>query len=743
MRTLSALLLVFSTVLVTALPAHAQVGVNFKKVEPIPPQPSRPKVALVLSGGGARGFAHIGVLRVLKEMNIPVDIVVGNSMGAVVGGAYASGRTVEQMEELVRSIPWDSVIADRPARDSLTFRRREDDVLFPSRIELGVTSKGILLPPSAAGNSALELALSRIIPFGMRDAKINELPLPFRSAASDLLTGDMVELIDTPLFTTMRASLSVPGLFSPIRLNGRLVVDGALVRNLPIDLALKMGADIIIAVNVGTPLAKENEISSALDVAQQMLQILGEQNVNASIKQLRPQDILITPDLSHVSALDFNNFHTAIESGDAGARAKWLELSKLSIDPALYAQIESKRSGATPSKDRALPVAHLDVQSKHMENPDILLARTGLKVGAVLTEEQIRDAANKLYGRGDVVRVNTDITEENNERSVVIRPTEATWARSRARIALELSNDFKDENQFSIGVMHVATALNTWGAESRTQLKIGSQQKFSSELFQPLGVGSPWYFSPSLDYTSAIVNYYADGKKLARYGYKRAYISTAVGRQINDWGDVQIGIQRQLGRASVIVPQTNEISPFDSYSTTQFTQFRIDTIDVLAFPTKGYVLNVNLQRTLGQNNEKPLTSSTLVGLSAFSRGAWAGHMYGEWAKDRTGIAQLPLGGFLRLSGTPTNSIDATALGRVVIARRIGNIPSALGGAIRLGFSAELGGGFSEKKSINYGKLKQAGSAFVALDTRFGPLYFGAGATRGNGSTLYVFLGPIW
>lgn len=264
----------------------------------IPAMPARPKVALVLSGGGARGFAHIGVLRALRAQRVPVDIVVGTSMGAVVGGAYAAGRSVSELEQLVRETAWDRVLADRPARYDLDFRRKEEDQLLPSRIELAITKAGVSLPPAAAGNAALEQALTRLLPQGMRDRPINQLGLPFRTVASDLLTGDLVELSDTPLFLSMRASLALPGVFAPVRLNQRLVVDGGLVRNLPVELARAMGADIVIAVNVGTPLAKESELSSAFGVAQQMLQILTEQNVQRSIKELGSKDVLIAPDLS-------------------------------------------------------------------------------------------------------------------------------------------------------------------------------------------------------------------------------------------------------------------------------------------------------------------------------------------------------------------------------------------------------------------------------------------------------------
>ena len=203
-------------------------------IAPIRADGQRAKIGLVLSGGGVRGLAHIGVLKVLRERKIPVDLVVGTSMGAVVGGAYASGRSIEEMEAFVQHTDWPSVLADRPPRQNLSFRRREEDQTIPSRLELGVDPRGgrTTLPPSAAGNSALEAALESLVRGEQAETPISQLRLPFRALATDLLNGDLVEMVDTPLFLAMRASMAVPGVFSPVRVNGRAVVDGGLVRNL-------------------------------------------------------------------------------------------------------------------------------------------------------------------------------------------------------------------------------------------------------------------------------------------------------------------------------------------------------------------------------------------------------------------------------------------------------------------------------------------------------------------------------
>ncbi len=724
---------------------HLVQAQEHKLEENIPAIKERPKVALVLSGGGARGFAHVGVLRVLKELRIPVDFVVGTSMGAVIGGAYAAGRSVEEIEDIVRNTSWENVLADRPARDALDFRRREEDVVLPSRIEFAVTKSGVALPPSAAGNSALEQALTRLLPNGMKSEHINHLPIPFRSVASDLVTGDMVELTDTPLFITLRASLAVPGMFAPVHINKRLVVDGGLVRNLPIDMAKKMGADIVIAVNVGTPLAEEKELGSAISVAQQMLQILTEQNVQRSLKELRSKDILIAPNLSGINFLDFDEHHNAMLAGDIATRQMESKLQYLSATPEEYQRYERLRIAESNMPDNSLKIASIEIQGTQNINPQILLKQSGLKINEVTSEEKILQVTGKLYGRGDLDHVEVEMDDRPDERDVIIKTHEAAWSKNRLRVGLELSSDFKDNHKFSLGALHIASSQNSWGGEARLIGKIGSDRIFGAQFYQPLEVGSEWFVAPSMQSSVLSGDVFSQGRKQSRYGYNVNSLIFPIGRQLGNWGDIQIGFRREHAEVKKLLPE--EVGPgVKVFQSAEFMRFRVDTLDSLAYPTRGSYLTIDWERALDQDNSRRATiSSSIIGMKAFKQGEWAGHIYGEWARSQGDFAPLSLGGFLRLSGTPADSLSSktVALGRVVMAHRIGSMPAALGGAVRLGFSAELGGGFGEGEAVKFSKIKRSGSAFVAFDTRFGPLYFGAGATHNTGSTFYLFLGPIW
>lgn len=707
----------------------------------------RPKVALVLSGGGARGFAHIGVLRALQELRIPVDIVVGTSMGSVVGGAYAAGSSVDQLEQLVRRTDWNAVVADRPPRDELFYRRRDEDLLLPSRIEFGAHLDGVSLPPAAAGNEALELALTRVLPSGARDKPANLLQLPFRSVASDLVTGELVELTDTPLFLAMRASLAVPGVFAPVRVNQRLLVDGGLVRNLPVDVAREMGADIIIAVNVGTPLAQEKELVSAVSVAQQMLQILTEQNVQRSLKELKPNDVLLQPDLGGIGFLDFARHDRAMKEGEAAVRAMSARLVGLALPEAQYAAYELKRSSAPLAIDQPVRLTKLEIAPSGRINPKELEVQTGLKLGQQVTSEQATLAGNLLFGRGDLARVETEVRDDENGRSVLIKPTEADWAHSRLRVGLELNSDFSENSAFQFKAMHVLSSLNDWGAELRTIASVGTTRSLGMQFWQPLGAGSQWYVAPSLEYASGASDIFnSTGFRQARYAYDYSAAGMSVGRQLGRWGDLRYTVSRQVGKVHLTIPE--DLTKQHVSQTVQALSFNVDTLDSIAFPTRGTLFSLEWQRAveLHKNEATPVPArQELKGMEAFHAGRWAGHVYAEWARSQGGATDNNLGGFLRLSGTTPESVvgSRTVLGRVVMARSIGAMPAALGGDVRLGFSLEAGGAYSPNDPLHWGSLKQAASGFVAVDTRFGPLYFGAGTTKGGKSSAYLFLGPIW
>ena len=300
----------------------------------------RPCVGLVLSGGGARGFSHVGVLKVLEELNVKIDVVTGTSMGSMVGGAYAAGYSADEVGKIVLGVDWDKMLALRGDRRHIPWLQKLDDYSGLTTGGLKIDRDGhVRLPEEVFPSQELDIFLSKHVGAVNHIQDLSNLAIPFAAPATDLVNGKRVVMQkNCTLREAMRASMSVPAAFAPVEYQGMLLVDGGLVDNLPVELARELGADIVIAVNAGTPLAKREEITNFLDVSAQMVNLLTEQSVRRSMEQLTERDILITPDLNSRPILSA------------------MRLGTRSISRACRGGIRRKRWSASPRcASRALP----------------------------------------------------------------------------------------------------------------------------------------------------------------------------------------------------------------------------------------------------------------------------------------------------------------------------------------------------------------------------------------------------
>ncbi len=329
----------------------------------------RPRIGLVLSGGGARGAAHIGVLKVLEELRVPVDYIAGTSMGSIVGGSYASGNTIDQMLIDISTIKSAALASDAPPRQDVSFRRKQDDLKNFVGPEVGIRKGSLLLPKGVVTGVGLEAVL-RDLAKVKGSVNFDNLPIPFRAVATDIGTGKMVVFRSGDLAAVMRASMSVPGAIAPAEVDGKSLVDGGLTRNLPVDVARDMGADVVIAVNLGTPLMRPDQISSLLGVTGQMINILTEQNVQASLASLKPGDILIVPELGDYSSTDFDHMPDTVPIGEAAARKVADLLSRYSLTPQQYEEHRRRQKGDTVADTR--PVNEIRVEGLKRVNPEVV-----------------------------------------------------------------------------------------------------------------------------------------------------------------------------------------------------------------------------------------------------------------------------------------------------------------------------------------------------------------------------------
>src|SRR3984893_1071572 len=305
---------------------------------------TRPRICLVLSGGGARGMAHIGVLKILEDLKIPLDCIAGTSMGAIVGGLYASGMTAQQIDATMRSLDWQEALRDAPPRRDLAFRRKQDDRNFLVRLPLGLKHGTILLPKGFIQGQKLQETLRQLtLPFS-NSTDFDLLPTPFRAVATDLETGNAVVREKGDLAIAMRASMSAPGVFAPVELNGRLLVDGGSREHLPINVARAMHADILIVSDVSFPLQGRAALDSALSISNQMLAILVRKDSDRQRATLGPRDILIEPNLGSALATDFASPSAVIARGVEAARGATLALSAYGVGYNAYRDYLARRA---------------------------------------------------------------------------------------------------------------------------------------------------------------------------------------------------------------------------------------------------------------------------------------------------------------------------------------------------------------------------------------------------------------
>jgi NTE family protein len=720
---------------VAALQLHAQP----------PDPPARPKVALVLSGGGARGLAHIGVLKVLRDQRVPIDIIVATSMGSIVGGAYAAGLRPEEMEAALNSADWELMFSDRPPRQDLSFRRKEDDLRFIGRSELGIGKEGIVLPRGAFGAQNLEEFL-RLVSRPANDARhLDELAIPFRAVATDLVTGEAVVLRDVTLWTAMRASMSIPGAFAPTRVEGRLLADGGLARNLPVEVALEMGADIVIAVNVGTPLLPREALDSAFGVAQQMLNILTEQNVRLSLQALRPKDILVSPDLRGVTFVDFERGPDLIARGEAAGRAVADRLRALALDERAYDLWEFRRTRHPVFRNRV--VDGVEVRGAVRTNPEALVRelaqRTDVEAGAVVNDQDLVHAARVLYGTGDFERVDVRTEIVDDRKLVILDVEEKAWGPDYLRIGGRAVSDFNTDARFSLTLQHTRTWMNSWGAEWRNELTFGDLRRFGTSFYQPLGPGSLWFMEPAFEAIQSDSDIFGpDNRRLDRITHETTSVSATLGRRLGNIGVARLGFGYERYRSTPNISSRFEGTIKDSGKYARFS-VSFDTLDDANFPRRGYnvvagTTSIAYSSASGGTVQNyvaqalaPLTFGrlTLTGIAAA-------------AHSREDGGGFSLGGFLNLSGTPHGAVTGAhaAILAGLAYYRMGELPRAIGRSWYLGTSIEAGNAWQRRSDVSTANMKKAASVFVGLDSIIGPLYLGYGHTFGGDSSLYLFLG---
>ncbi|MCU0938655.1 MAG: patatin-like phospholipase family protein [Burkholderiaceae bacterium] len=704
----------------------------------------RPKICLVLSGGGARGAAHVGVIKVLEELRVPVDCIAGTSMGSIVGGAYATGMSVPDMEKMIAGMSVEKLFKELPPRKELSFRRKADDYVNYIGPEIGTSEGKTTVGKGVISGVQLETVLREIARFPGYH-RFDTFPIPFRAVATDLVTGKAVVFDEGELANVMRASMSVPGAVAPAEYRGMILVDGMLTSNLPVEVGRAMGADVIIAVNVGTPLLKREELTSIFGVASQMLSILTEQNVQASLAKLKPTDVLITPDLGDFSTADFDNLTKIAPKGEEAARKLADQLSQFALPPAEYAALRKRQQVAVALDTR--PVDEIRFENLQTVNPEAAQAVMETRVGEPLDTARLDADMRRIYGTGDFEHVNYRVLDEAGRRVLSIEAAEKAWGPNYLRLGISLYSDFGGETYFSLLAGHRMTWLNSLGAELRTDATLGFNSGVRVEFYQPLTVRNTTFVAPRASWDLNRVDIFQGKDRVAVFNIEKQAVALDFGLNMQQYGEARIGVER--GR---LIPRRDTgpalIDPADvTFDRGAYrAQLLLDRLDNVDFPRQGwaagaeiYSSSTSLGADASYNKWIALGNTThSFGENSFRLRAAAGGSFGSDPLPE--YEKFPWGGFLRQSGYNTGQLlnGEFAFGQVIAYRRIMR-GSILDGAYG-GLSLE--GGRYRKPLVPgnpSGELLSA-ALFVSADSPVGPVYLGYGWAEDGNKTLYFFLG---
>lgn len=704
----------------------------------------RPRIGLALGGGGARGAAHIGVLKELERLRIPIDAVAGISMGAVVGGLYASGKTPDELQQLVESLDWANAFDDQSSREQRSYRRKQDDAEFPIPLELGLRGGALQLPKGLIQGQKLSLILREQLLHVYDVENFDNLPTPFRAVASDIETGDAYVMSGGDMELAIRASMSAPGIFSPVVVDGHTLVDGGLVGNVPVSVVRDMDVDIIIAVDVEFPLYPPEQLQSALAITEQMLTILIRKETLRELSGLGEYDFLIRPELGVYGSTNFQDIAQTIEPGSAATIAVEDRLRNLSVSEEEYDEFLASRQNHA-----RLPGTLGFVRAVDDGQPAdrALTARIRTKAGDAVDVSKLGDEAEFLFGLERYEQATYRLVKDEEQTGVQFETRSKSWGPNFLKFGISIEDDFEGSTAFNVAGRLTKTALNARDAEWRTDLQIGTDPQLDTEFYQPLSRGSPFFIAPQISFEQGNINTFSNDSSIARYRIGEAEAGLDFGRELGRWGEFRLGAFRGTGNARLKVGDPL-LPNFDFESGGARARFALDTFDDAQIPKSGTKMNVEWLMSrpgFGADSNFDTVESTIDTAWSWNQNTLRfGLEYATTIQSDNLIQNFfPLGGFLRLSGLERGAISGphAGLARIIYYRQM----DETGGGVfdmplYFGASIEAGNVWQTRSAISFDSMLLNGSLFAGLDTYLGPLFLAAGFAEHGETSFYLFLG---
>src|SRR5690554_865291 len=611
------------------------------------------KVGLVLGGGGAKGLAHIGVLQFLEENRIPVDFVVGTSMGAIAGGLYAQGHSPDYLENLVRTVDWQDIFSDETPRASLSIHRKEDARLFPVQATLGFSDGKFKLPQGVVQGQKLMPLLRRHSIYHANISHFDHYPLPFRATGADIETGELVILDQGDIALAMRASMAIPGVFSPVQWDEQFLVDGGMVNNLPIDIALNMGATQLIVVDVSNDYPGIEALNGPLAISEQAINLMIRNNSLQQLEALRQNDIHIAPNLLavDVSTAGFGEAQEAIQAGYNAAQANAQALLRLQVPEAEWQQylatLRAPQAEVIPRWFRLENASNLP--------DDLLWANMATQAGEPFNPELLEQDIERIYGLGFFEHVDYQVLWQDQTPGVEIQAVPRSWGPDYLSFGFTLEENFNTESTYRAALSYLRTEVNSYGAELQYDLQVGNEPLLRARYWQPLRRDARAYSTAFAQFHRVSVNQYAAGEFIGTAEVSTQQLGFALGTQWQHRADIRLAYT--AGRGNIKMPFEQATTNFrDSFATGELAlHITLDTLDSVFLPKQGSLLQLryglnDTALSADQNYQQAefnYLGATTYGDHTFIQGL---RVHSTVAGTSPLYDNFSLGGFMNLSG---------------------------------------------------------------------------------------------
>jgi NTE family protein len=700
-----------------------------------------PKIGVALEGGGALGEAHIGVLKWFEEHHIPIDYLAGTSMGGLVGGLYATGKSADDLEGIIKKANWPLLLGGGTPYEALAYRRKEDAREVPNTIQIGLKN-GVSLPPGLNTGHQINLLIDRETVSYSPLPSFNDLPIPFRCVSTELISGKPYVFKDGSLSDALRSTISIPGVFAPVRRDDQIFVDGGLVDNLPTDVVRQMGADVIIAVHLQISKTSAKEIVSAFSVLGRSVELV---IAETELRGMAGADLVVTAEVEKFSTSDYEKSDELIQKGYAAAEAKAQILKTYALNDeewALYQKEKHSRIRGLANAPNFVKVAGIDERAGKTVK-DFLQPL----IGKPLKAEQLDGMLTRLSGVGRYDSITYEMIEENGQSGLLVRVHEKTYAPPLLQPSFAVDGSQTDDVTFTMGGRLTFMDVAGYRSEWRTDFSFGETYGIATQLFRPVKPLSKWFVEPFLSASQSKFNIYFKSDPKAIYRLDNVLGGVNFGYSFNRFNELYVGYGVGYNDAQLRLG-TPEFSSFNGAVGTLQMQYTRDHTNEAVIPTNGHFLRANFRyfdNYPGATEAFPLMELFAAYFHPIGRkssafiDAQGGSTFGF---RHVGTPQFFLGGPGLLSAYGNHELFGNQyfFGRAGYLYKIFTLPPFVGKQVYLSGSGEIGKMYGNPAAPG---LSAGVAGGIVAETALGPVYVG-GSIGDTGHQKWFFqLGRVF